>query len=63
MPIKEAGKKNHADPDAERLAMMLQERNYQIELLKKQLELSDEYGKNLSDLLRELVRLLTLIEL
>lgn len=62
MPIKETGKKSHSEPDAERLTMVLQEKNRQIKLLKKQLELSDEYGKNLSDLLRELVRLLALIE-
>ena len=62
MLIREIREKNHAKPDAEALTMMLQEKNHQIELLKKQLELSDEYGRNLSGLLWELVRLLELTE-
>lgn len=62
MPVREIRKKNQIEPDAETLTMMLQEKNRQIKLLKKQLELSDEYGRNLSDLLRELVKLLALIE-
>ena len=62
MPVRKIRKKNQMEPDAETLTMMLQEKNRQIKLLKKQLELSDEYGRNLSDLLRELVKLLALIE-
>lgn len=62
MPVRKIRKKNQMEPDAETLTMMLQEKNRQVKLLKKQLELSDEYGRNLSDLLRELVKLLALIE-
>lgn len=48
--------------DAEALTVMLREKNRQIQLLREQLKLSDEYGRNLGDLLRELVRLLKIIE-
>ncbi len=59
MPTKEREEKH---TDAEALTIMLQEKNRQIQMLRKQLEMSDEYGRNLHDLLQELVRLLTLID-
>lgn len=57
MPIGESRKESHAGKDIETLTMMLEEKNRQIRLLRRQLELSDEYSRNLGDLLKELVRL------
>ncbi|WP_294343282.1 hypothetical protein [Prosthecochloris sp.] len=54
------GRKRFAEVDV--LKDMLKEKNKQIQLLHQKLKQSDEYGRNLSDLLRELVRLLAIIE-
>ncbi len=59
-PTGENSRKQYAD--AEALIAMLREKNKEIELLKKQLKLSDEYSRNLRDLLRELVRILAIID-
>ena len=48
--------------DADTLTVLLNEKNRQIQLLHHKLKQSEEYGRNLSDLLRELVRLLAIIE-
>ena len=59
-PTGENSRKRYAD--AEALTAMLREKNREIQLLKKQLKLSDEYCRNLRDLLRELVRILAIID-
>ncbi|PWW81653.1 hypothetical protein CR164_09610 [Prosthecochloris marina] len=55
-----SGRKRFAEVDV--LKDMLNEKDRQIRLLHQKLKQSDEYGRNLSDLLRELVRLLAIIE-
>ncbi|UZJ40886.1 hypothetical protein OO006_11070 [Prosthecochloris sp. SCSIO W1101] len=55
-----SGRERFAEVDV--LKNMLNEKNRQVRLLHQKLKQSDEYGRNLSDLLRELVRLLTIIE-
>ncbi|MCG8341859.1 MAG: hypothetical protein MI684_03380 [Chlorobiales bacterium] len=44
------------------LTEKLNEKNRQIQLLHQKLKQSDEYGRNLSGLLRELIRLLAIVE-
>ncbi len=59
-PTGEKNKKQYKD--AEALKVVLHEKNRQIQLLRAQLRLSDEYGRNLRDLLEDLVKLLAIIE-
>lgn len=61
-PTGERNKKQYKYKDAEALRVVLHEKNRQIQLLRAQLKLSDEYGRNLRDLLEDLVKLLAIIE-
>ena len=60
LAFEKSRRKTQADVDA--LTEKLNEKNRQIQLLHQKLKQSDEYGRNLSGLLRELIRLLAIVE-